>query len=90
MIKPKNPKKQHPHHNNKKNKGPKRSQPSSPPNADEGEKYKSKNIDRHCNFCGKYAHDESKRFKKMASLKVVMKKHKINIDSTSSSSSHEH
>jgi hypothetical protein len=47
---------------------------------------KNKKIDSHCNFCDKDGHDESKCLKKMASLEAMMKKHKINIDSTSSSS----
>jgi hypothetical protein len=88
--KPKNPKKQHPRHNNKQYKGPKPTQTTSAPNGDKGEKYKSKKTDRHCNFCDKYGHDESKCFKKMAALEATMKKHNINIDSTSSSSSHGH
>jgi hypothetical protein len=86
--KPKNPKKQHPHHNKKQYKGPKPTQIASAPNGDKGEKYKSKKIDRHCNFCDKYGHDESKCFKKMAALEATMKRHNINIDSCSSSSSH--
>jgi hypothetical protein len=75
------------HHNNKQYKGPKPTQTTSSPNGDKGEKYKSKKIDRHCNFCDKDGHDESKFFKKMVSLEAVMKKHNISIDSTSSSSS---
>jgi transposase InsO family protein len=88
--KPKNPKKQHPRHNNKQYKGPKPTQTTSAPNGDKGAKYKSKKTDRHCNFCDKDGHDESKCFKKMAALEAAMKKHNINIDSTSSSSSHGH
>jgi hypothetical protein len=88
--KPKNPKKQHPHHNNKQYKSDKPTQIASTPNGDKGEKYKSKNTDSHCNFCDKYGHDESKCFKNMASLEAAMKNHNINIDSTSSSSSHGH
>jgi hypothetical protein len=88
--KPKNPKKQHPRHNNKQYKGPKPTQTASAPNGDKGEKYKNKKTDRHCNFCDKDGHDESKCFKKMEALEVAMKKHNINIDSTSSSSSHGH
>jgi hypothetical protein len=88
--KPKNPKKQRPLHNNKQKKGPKPTQIASAPNGDKGAKYKNKKTDRHCNFCGKYGHDESKCFKKMVDLEVVMKKHNINIESTSSSSSHGH
>jgi hypothetical protein len=45
--KPKNPKKQHPCHNNKQYKGPKPSEIASSPNGDKGEKYKSKKTDRH-------------------------------------------
>jgi hypothetical protein len=88
--KPKYPKKQHPHYNNKQPKGPKPAQTASAPNGDKGEKYKSKNTNRHCNFCNKDGHDESKCFKKMAALEAAMKKHNISIDSSSSSSSHGH
>jgi hypothetical protein len=88
--KPKNPKKQHPRHNNKQYKGPKPTQTTFAPNGDKGEKYKNKNTNRHCNFCDKDGHDESKCFKKMAALEAMMKKHNISIDSTSSSSSHGH
>jgi hypothetical protein len=83
--KPKNPKKQHPRHNNKKNKGPKPTQTTSSPNGDKGEKSKNKNTGRHCNFCGKDGHDESKCFKNMVVLEEAMKKHNICIDYTSSS-----
>jgi hypothetical protein len=87
----KNLRKQHPHHNNKKNKGPKPTQPTFASNGDKGAKYKSKKIDRHCNFCRKDGHDKSKGFKKMATLEATMNKHNISIDSTSSSfSSHRH
>ena len=88
--KPKYPKKKHPRYNNKQHKGPKPAQIDSAPTGDKGEKYKSKNTNRHCNFCDKYGHDESKCFKKMTALEAVMKKHNINNDSTSSSSSHGH
>jgi hypothetical protein len=88
--KPKNPKKKHPFQNNKKNKGPKSTQTTSAPNGDKGKNCKNKKIDIHCNFCGKDGHDESKCFKNMASLEVVMKNQNINIDSTYSSSSHGH
>jgi hypothetical protein len=88
--KSKNQKKQDPHHNNKKNKGPKPSQSVSAPNDDKGEKYKNKKIgDKHCNFFGKDGHVESKCFKRMESLEAMMKKYTINIDS-SSSFSHGH
>jgi hypothetical protein len=86
--KPKYPKKQHPHYNNKQHKGPKPTQTTSAPNVEKGEKYKSKNTNRHCNFCDKYGHDESKCFKKMAALEAAMNKHNISIDSTSSSHGH--
>jgi hypothetical protein len=88
--KPKNPKKQHPRHNNKQYKGPKPTQTTFAPNGDKREKYKNKNTNRHCNFCDKYGHDESKCFKKMTTLEAMMKKHNISIDSTTSSSSHGH
>jgi hypothetical protein len=86
--KPKYPKKQHPCYNNKQHKGPKPAQIASAPTGDKGSKYKSKNTNKHCNFCDKYGHDESKCFKKMASLEATMKKHNISIDSTSSSHGH--
>jgi hypothetical protein len=60
------------------------------PSDGRGRYTKNKNIDKHCNFCGKHGHDESKCFKTMASLEATMKKHNINIDSTLSSSSHGH
>jgi hypothetical protein len=86
--KPKYPKKQHPRYNNKQPKGPKPAQIASAPNGDKGSKYK-KNTNKHCNFCNKDGHDESRCFKKMAALEAAMKKHNISIDS-SSSSSHGH
>jgi hypothetical protein len=86
--KPKYPKKQHPCYNNKQHKGPKPAQTTSAPTGDKGAKYKSKNTNRHCNFCDKDGHDESKCFKKMATLEAAMKKHNISIDSTSSSHGH--
>jgi uncharacterized Rmd1/YagE family protein len=81
-------KKKHPHHNKQQNKGPKQSSPTYAPNSDKEEKSKSNNIDRHCNFCGKDGHVESKCFKNMKSLEATMKKQKINIDSSSSSFGH--
>jgi hypothetical protein len=88
--KSKSPKKKHPHHKNKQYKVPKPTQTNFSPNGDKGEKYKNKKTGRHCNFCDKDDHDESKCFKKMASLEEVMKKHNISIDPTYSSSSHGH
>jgi hypothetical protein len=86
----KNPKKQHPRYKNKQHKGPKPTQTTSSPNGDKGEKYKNKNTNKHCKFCDKDGHDESKSFKKITSLEATIKKHNINIDSTSFSSSHGH
>jgi hypothetical protein len=79
--KSKKPKKQHPRHNNKQNKGPKPYQPSYAPNGDKAEKSKSKKTNRHCNFCGKDGHVESKCFKNTEALEATMKKHNICIDS---------
>jgi hypothetical protein len=87
---PKNPKKQHPRHNNKQHKRLKPTQTASAPNGEKGEKSKNKNTDRHCNFCDKDGHNESKCFKKIEALEAAMKKHNISIDFTSSSSSHGH
>jgi hypothetical protein len=67
--KSKNPKKQHPRHN-KQNKGPKLSQPTSVPNGDKEEKSKNKKTNRHCYFCGKDGHVETKCFKKMEALEA--------------------
>ena len=41
-------------------------------------------------FVGKKNHNESKCFKKMASLEAPMKKHHINLDSSSEYTSHGH
>jgi hypothetical protein len=88
--KPKNPKKQHPLHNKKKHKGLKPTQIASSPNGDKEEKYKNKKNGMNFNIYDKYGHDESKCFKKMATLEASMKRHNIIIDSTSSSSSNGH
>jgi hypothetical protein len=61
-YKSKNPKKKHPRQNKKQNKDPKPSLLTSTTNGDKGEKSKSRKTDRHCNFCGKYGHVESKFF----------------------------
>jgi hypothetical protein len=64
---------------------------ASSPNGEKGEKSKNKKIDRHCNFCGRNGHLESKCFKNMKALEAMMKNHNINIDySSSNSSSHGH
>jgi hypothetical protein len=61
------------------------------PNGDKGEKYKNKKTKKHCKFCGKDGHVESKCFNKMESLEATMKKHNICIDSFYfHSSSHGH
>jgi hypothetical protein len=80
--KSKNPKKKHPHHNNKKNKGTKPCRLVSTPNGGKGEKSESKKIGRHCNFHGKDAHVEYKCFKNMEALETTMKKNSISIDSS--------
>jgi hypothetical protein len=83
--------KRHPHHNNEQNKGPEPHSPASTANNDKGAKSKSKKTgNKHCNFCGKDGHEESKCFKKMTTLEAAMKKHNINIDSYSSTSSSSH
>ena len=51
---------------------------------------KKERRERHCNFCGKANHDESKCFKKMASLEAAMKKHHISLDLSLESNSHGH
>jgi hypothetical protein len=89
-YKPKNPKKKHPHHNTKQHKGLKPTQTTSSPNSDKLAKYKNKKTDRHCNVCDKDGHTKSKCFKKMASLEATLNKNNINIESTTSSSSHGH
>jgi hypothetical protein len=89
-YKPKYPKKQHLRYKNKQHKGPKPTQTTSTPNGDKGAKYKNKKTNKHCNFCDKDGHDDSKCFKNMATLEATMKKHNINIYYNSSSSSHGH
>ena len=51
---------------------------------------KKERRERHCNFCGKDNHDESKCFKKMEALEATVKKHHVNLDSSSESNSHGH
>ena len=70
----KNPKKEHPKKNGFKpnNKGPK--QDKATQQNDKSNKGKGKKIDRHCNFCNRDGHIESKYFKKMKSLEAPMKK----------------
>jgi hypothetical protein len=88
--KSKPPKKQNFHNKKQNNKGPKPSQSAPPLKNDKGSKQKGKKTERHCNFCGKDNHDESKCFKKMAALEAAMKKHHISLDSSSESTSHGH
>ena len=71
------PKKHNFHNNEPNNKGPKTSQSAPSLKNDKGSKKKGKKTERHCNFCGKDNHDESKCFKKMESLEATMKKHHI-------------
>ena len=85
--KSKPPKKQNYRNNKKNNKGPKPSQ-SAPLKNDKGSKPKGNKTEHHCDFCGKDNHDESKCFKKMATLEATMKKHHISLDSSSESTSH--
>ena len=84
------PHKKQNHHNNKPNKGPKPSQSAHALKNDKGTKLNGKKAERHCNYCGKHNHDESKCFKKMATLEATMRKHHINLDSSSESTSHGH
>ena len=77
--------------NNKpKNKGPKPSQSAPSLKNDKGSKPKGNNTKRHCNYCGKDNHDESKCFKKMEALEATIKKHHICLDSSSKYTSHGH
>jgi hypothetical protein len=62
--------------------------PASTPNNDKGEKSKNKKARKHCNFCGKDGHVESKCFKNMEALEVAMKKHNINIHFSSHGHAH--
>ena len=70
-------KKQNFRNNKQNNKGLKPSQSASSLKNDKGSKPKEKKTERHCNYCGKDNHDESKCFKKMAALEAAMKKHHI-------------
>ena len=51
---------------------------------------KGKKTERNCNFCEKDNHDESKCFKKMATLEAIMKKHHISLDFSLECTSHGH
>ena len=77
------PKKQNFHNNKQNNKGPKPSQLAPSLKNDKGSKQKGKKTGRHCNFYGKDNHEESKCFKKMATLEAAMKKHHIILDASS-------
>ena len=50
-------------------------------------KNKGKKTYRHFNFCNRDGHVESKCFKKMEALEAAMKKHHINLETSSTSSS---
>ena len=80
----KNPKKNGP----KPNKGPKQSQSQNEKSIqqnDKANKNKGKKTDRHCNFCNRDGHLESKCFKKMEALEAAMKKHNIHLEHSSTS-----
>ena len=52
---------------------------------DKTNKNKGKKIDRHCNFCDRDGHINSKCFKKMEALEEEIKKHNIHLDTSSAS-----
>src|ERR1700686_5875772 len=54
---------------------------------DKTNKNKWKKIDRHCNFCNRDGHLESKCFKKMEALEAAMKKNNIHVEHSSTSTS---
>eukprot|EP00253_Pinus_taeda_P027041 PITA_27041 len=85
----KNPKKSYPKKNGPKpNKSPKQTQPQkkrSFQQNDKTNKNKWKKTDRHCNFCNRDGHLESKCFKKMEALEAAMKKHNIHVEHSSTS-----
>ena len=87
----KNPKKSYPKKNGPKpNKGPKQTQPQNERSFqqnDKTNKNKWKKTDRHCNFCNRDGHLESKCFKKMEALEAAMKKHNIHVEHSSTSTS---
>lgn len=85
----KNPKKPKSHHN-KHTKGTKPSQLAPTPNGEKSTKGKDKKTIRHCNYCGRDNHVESKCFKKMAALEEALKRNNINLDTPSNSSAHGH
>ena len=85
----KNPQKPKSHHN-KHTKGTKPSQLAPTPNGEKSTKAKDKKTVRHCNYCGRDNHVESKCFKKMAALEEAMKRNNISLDTPSNSSSHGH
>ena len=87
--KSKPPKKQNFRNNKPNNKGPKPSQ-LAPLKNDKGSNPKGNKTKRHCNFCGKDNHDESKCFKMMVTLETAMKKHRISLDLSSEYTSHGH
>lgn len=84
---PKNHKKQHPKKNIQNNRGPKSFQPQNTPQNDKNFKSKGKKPHRHCNFCNQDGHKESGCHKRMEALEATMKKHHIQLDSSSNSSS---
>eukprot|EP00253_Pinus_taeda_P011674 PITA_11674 len=91
QLNSKNPKKSYPKKNGPKpNKGPKQFQPQNEKSFhhnDKENKNKGKKTDRHCNFCNRDGHLESKCFKKMEALEAAMRKHNIHLEHSSNSSS---
>ena len=68
-----NPPKKQNFHNNRPNKSSKPSQSTPSLKNDKGSKPKGKKTECPFNYCGKDNHDESKCFKKMATLEAAMK-----------------
>eukprot|EP00253_Pinus_taeda_P028273 PITA_28273 len=90
QLNSKNPKKSYPKKNGPKpNKGPKQFQPQNEKSFhhnDKATKNKGKKTDKHCNFCNRDGHLESKCFKKMEALEAAMRKHNIHLEHSSNSS----
>eukprot|EP00253_Pinus_taeda_P019127 PITA_19127 len=83
----KNPKNLYPKRSGpKRNKGPKQFQPQNEKSFQQN-KNKGKKTDRHCHFCNRDGHLESKCFKKMEALEVAMKNHNIHLEHSSTSTS---
>eukprot|EP00253_Pinus_taeda_P021452 PITA_21452 len=86
----KNPKKSYPKKNGPKpNKGPKQTQSQNERSFQQNDKTNKNKwkTDRHCNFCNRDGHLESKCFKNMEALEAAMKKHNIHVEHSSTSTS---